>query len=198
MELLKKKYNAAEVKAMLSENCAEFENRLAEQRARITDLVEENKKLQASVEIYKNKEENIIRALTDAEDKAREMKRRAETEYALTSESLKRFSEKWREYFNVLKEKYPLYPTVSRAESLKNKLDELLRTGNNKVLAETLEKDLQAAENDGGFFDPKKKIEEYIAATDDNGFNLEEVLNPGALRLEDLCKELGLLEDAEQ
>ena len=44
-------------------------------------------------------------------------------------------------------------------------------------------------------FDPKARIDEYIAATGDNGFNLEEVLNPGELQLEDICKELGLIEE---
>ena len=40
----------------------------------------------------------------------------------------------------------------------------------------------------------QKKIERYIE-NDVNGFNLEEVLNPGELQLEDLCRELGLMED---
>ena len=44
-------------------------------------------------------------------------------------------------------------------------------------------------------FDPKSKIEAFVAATSDNGFNLNEVLNPGELQLEDLCKELGLIEE---
>ena len=44
-------------------------------------------------------------------------------------------------------------------------------------------------------FNPKKKIVDYIAATGDNGFNLDEVLNPGELELEDLCKELGLMQE---
>ena len=44
-------------------------------------------------------------------------------------------------------------------------------------------------------FNPKSKINAYIAATSDNGFNLDEVLNPGELQLEDLCKELGLIEE---
>ena len=42
---------------------------------------------------------------------------------------------------------------------------------------------------------PDKSIQDYIASTGDNGFNLDEVLNPGELKLEDLCKELGLLEE---
>ena len=48
-------------------------------------------------------------------------------------------------------------------------------------------------------FNPKKKIDEYIAATTEstNGFNLDDVLNPGELQLEDLCKELGLIEENE-
>ena len=44
-------------------------------------------------------------------------------------------------------------------------------------------------------FNPKKKIVDYIASTGDNGFNLDEVLNPGELQLEDLCKELGLMQE---
>ena len=46
-----------------------------------------------------------------------------------------------------------------------------------------------------GEFNPKKIMDEYIATTGDNGFNLDEVLNPGELHLEDLCKELGLIEE---
>ena len=46
----------------------------------------------------------------------------------------------------------------------------------------------------GGIFNPKKKIEEYVSS-ETNGFNLEEVLNPGELDLGDLCKELGLTEE---
>ena len=42
---------------------------------------------------------------------------------------------------------------------------------------------------------PKSKIEAFVAATSDNGFNLNEVLNPGELQLEDLCKELGTMEE---
>ena len=44
-------------------------------------------------------------------------------------------------------------------------------------------------------FQPKNKIRDYIAATENDGFNMDEVLNPGDLQLEDLCKELGLLEE---
>ena len=43
-------------------------------------------------------------------------------------------------------------------------------------------------------FNPKAVISDYIVATENNGFNMDEVLNPGELRLEDLCKELGLIE----
>ena len=54
--------------------------------------------------------------------------------------------------------------------------------------------DLIERETAAAQFNPKEKIERYIE-NDVNGFNLEEVLNPGELQLEDLCRELGLMED---
>ena len=54
---------------------------------------------------------------------------------------------------------------------------------------------LSKAKNSSVDFNPKAKIDESLAATSDNGFNLDEVLNPGTLHLEDLCKELGLLDE---
>ena len=41
-------------------------------------------------------------------------------------------------------------------------------------------------------FNPKEKIDAFIKA--ENGFDINEVLNPGELDLEDLCKELGLMD----
>ncbi|MBR0190267.1 MAG: hypothetical protein IJQ23_07790, partial [Clostridia bacterium] len=65
-----------------------------------------------------------------------------------------------------------------------------------KTVIYTADKSLSGVKNaKNAAFNPKEKIADYIAATsdDNNGFNMDEVLNPGALRLEDLCKELGLL-----
>jgi hypothetical protein len=44
---------------------------------------------------------------------------------------------------------------------------------------------------------PKKMISDYISSNSENGFNMDEVLNPGDLELEELCKELGLLDGDE-
>ena len=46
-------------------------------------------------------------------------------------------------------------------------------------------------------FNPKQKIKDYIVATSDTGFDMDQVLNPGKLELGDLCKELGLIEENE-
>lgn len=193
----KRKYAAAEVQKILDENDAEIKEELYKQRDRINALVEENKKLHGELEGYKLKEDSIVRALVESEEKAKEIKKKTENEYALTVAALKKFSEKWNGYFAELKEKYPLYPAAKRAALLKEKLAELLKTGNNKLIAETLSCELDSAETDAPF-NPKARMEDYIAATSENGFSLEEVLNPGELHLEDLCKELGLMEEGER
>jgi hypothetical protein len=77
-------------------------------------------------------------------------------------------------------------------------LDEFLNIAENNIGVEKLSNNaLNGEEVKGEKFDPKSKINEYIAATSDSGFNLDEVMNPGDLKLEDLCKELGLIEPNE-
>ena len=65
-----------------------------------------------------------------------------------------------------------------------------------KPILENLEKEFSDNNSKNNkVFAPKEKIQDYIASTSDSGFNLDEVLNPGELELEDLCKELGLMEE---
>lgn len=196
-KLDKKKYGAAEVEKLLTENSADYKEELFKQRDRINALVEENRKLLGELEHFKLKEDSIVRALVESENKAKEITDKSETEYALTVLSLKKFASRWEGYFGELKDKYPLYSAVTQAIKLKEKLSELLKTGNNKLVVETLSEKIDRAPKPAPF-DPKSKMDDYIAATSDNGFNLEEVLNPGELHLEDLCKELGLMESEEQ
>lgn len=179
----------------LNANSAEYEHKLAEQRVRIGELVEENKRLLARLEKFIQSEQNIALALTEAQKKAAEIRACAQAEYDLAAKSLRIFLERWKDYFDRLKEKYPLYPAAKQAEELRKKLSELLMTGDNRKMVEQLSGELQAARPSGEKFDPKKLIERYVAATESNCFSLEEVLNPGELKLEDLCKELGLIEE---
>ncbi len=195
-KLEKKKYGAAEVEKLLTENTADFQEELYKQRDRINELVEKNKELLGELEHFKLKEDSIVKALVESENKAKEIADKAEAEYALTVLTLKKFESKWERYFNELKDRYPLYPAIQRAVELKERLIELLKTGNNRLIVDSLNEGMERVKNDAPF-NPQSKIDDYIAATSENGFSLEEVLNPGELHLEDLCKELGLMESEE-
>ena len=197
MELNKKKYANEEVREILKEYELNYEERLAEQKYRIAELVKDNKILSEKLIAYEYKDKLIAEAVKKSQEYLEDSKRKTEMQYSLNTEYLKNFAEKWEEYFNYLTDKYPMYSVTEKALSLKEKLTELLKVGDNVVTAQTLSETLDSigGEKNSSVFNPKNKISEYIAATSDNGFNMEEVLNPGELRLEDICKELGLLED---
>ena len=117
-------------------------------------------------------------------------------QYQLTAEKLKNFYLKWCEYFKRLKAKYPHYTEVKEASQLVDYLKTLFKTKNVKTTIDKLDQKItKLTDVDRGTFNPKSKIDAYVAATSDNGFNLNDVLNPGELQLEDLCKELGLIEE---
>ncbi len=198
MQLDKKKYKASEVEMLLQENSFAYEEKLKEQRTRLRELIEENNQLLLDLEYYKEKEANIVNALTDSEEKAESVRKKNELQYALTVQSLKEFNEKWMGYFKQLREKYPTSNIAEKALKLQSCLEKLLIDGNNRVVVDSLDKQFSNLKNKKtDVFNPKQKINEYIAATDGNGFNLDEVLNPGVLELEDLCKELGLIDEKE-
>ena len=191
----KKKYKRDEVIGLLRDLTDKFNDRLSELKASVSELKSENDRLKVELGMFKDKNSIIEASIKDAEEKASDTEERARLRYSLVVESLKRFSEKWNGYFEYLKAKYPLYPIIKKSTELKNKINAIMNDEDaeksvcviNDALSGIIEEKNQP-------FNPKEIINDYVAATGDNGFDLDEVLNPGELQLEDLCKELGLLE----
>ena len=170
---------------------AQYENLIIEYRARISELVKENSELTKKLEETSSKEPLIIATLERAEKTSQEIVACAELEYSLELQRLKKFTEKWDDYFKDLQEKYPRSETIKKAIKIKDKVKEFSKNSNAKKAIEQLDGIIDEKKK----FNPKQKIKDYVVATSDTGFNLDEVLNPGKLELEDLCKELGLIEE---
>lgn len=194
MELDKRKYNREEVKKIISDLSLEYEEKLSEQKARIAELVHDNADIRKELSSYHEKDEQIADAIKNAQSYAYDLNKKAQDQYDLTAEYISAFVKKWKSYFDNLKEKYPIYPIVSDADSIRKKIENIVGKLSSEEIVHTSEREIMQdnAKKDTPF-NPKEKIADYIAATEDNGFRMEEVLNPGALSLEDLCKELGLL-----
>ncbi len=194
MELDKRKYNRDQVNAIIEAYKEKYENLVADFRSRISELEKENKSLLEQVEQYANRERLIIKALESAEEKAEQIKEQAQLEYVLELQRLKDFIKKWDKYFITLKEKYPCDST-KKALDIKKQVEEVSKEDDAKECIEKLD---EMISEQNRAFNPKTKIKEYISATtSENGFNINDVLNPGKLELEDLCKELGLIEEGE-
>ena len=194
MELDKRKYNRDQVNAIIEEHKQKYENLATDLRSRISELENENKSLLEQVEQYRDRERLIIKALESAEEKAEQIKEQAQLEYVLELQRLKDFIKKWDKYFISLKEKYPCDAT-KKALEIKKQVEEASKEDDAKECIEILD---EMISEQNRAFNPKTKIKEYISATtSDNGFNINDVLNPGKLELEDLCKELGLIEEGE-
>ena len=202
MELKKKKFKRSEVEELLISLSNEYENKIGELKDRNAELIAEKDNLLGQLNYYKSQEQNIVDTLKNAELSAKKSKMDIESRYFAEIETLKRFSIRWQNYFLNLKEKYPLYPTVQKACELKEKIDILLDKASDKSVVVDIQNEIDKAEgvkplskNKKVAFSPESKIQQYINATSDNGFNINDVLNPGELHLEDLCKELGLMEE---
>ena len=191
MDLNKRKYKKQEVSAIINAYKGQYEKLIAEYRARIGELLKENAMLAEKVEASSKKEPLLLAMLERAEKTSLETVEKSELQYSLEMERLKSFVAKWDDYFKNLEEKYPLYPTTKIAIDLKNKVEGFSENDRAKQAIEEIDGIL----DEQAEFNPKQKIKDYVVATSDNGFNLDEVLNPGKLELEDLCKELGLIEE---
>ena len=187
MDIVKRKYKNKEVLEIVNACETEYKAQIAEQKNKIYELYKENERLKSELLELKDRETQSAKALIDAEKKAMEISEKAQLQYVLTIEKLKNFSNRWSAYFSELKEKYPMYKPVNKAVDVKARLDAFLKNSPKTATAKDLEQILD------GKFNPKQKIDDYIAATE-QGFDMNEVLNPGDIKLEDICKELGLID----
>lgn len=195
-KLSKRKYKKTEVQAILDDLMRLHNEKENDLLAEIRELKNKNKNLEAEVKVYKDKEEEIVLSVKSAAKYALEQKKETDFRYKAAAETIKNFLEKWKAYFETLSEKYPLYPSTAKAIKLKKELEKIVKEGKtDKELVTEADELLNAEEMCAESFNPQKKINDYIAATENGGFNLNEVLNPGKLELEDLCKELGLIEE---
>ncbi|MBR5192437.1 MAG: hypothetical protein IKW33_03400 [Clostridia bacterium] len=196
MELTKRKYHKKQVEEILTTIKSEYESQILENKQTIEELKAENEKLKARLLSFEEKEKSIVEAVNTAQKKAEEIVASANLHYAMEIERLKNFSSKWKEYFNYIAEKYPYYPALTQAREISSKLKEILKQKEETAIneLENLLPNNNKKTDQKAPFDPKKKIEEYVNSTE-NGFDLDKVLNPGELHLEDLCKELGLMDE---
>ncbi len=194
MELKKRKYKKKEVKEIIDAVSSDNASITSELKAKIQELTIENAKLKARVTEASNDELVAHKVIKDAEITALKIKKEAEDYCELTILNMQKLSKAWQEFFDLLSEKYPNYKVVKEAVETKKSIDKILFAENATNKTETIKKILDDNSAVKAIFDPQAKINEYISATSDSGFNLDEVLNPGELELEDLCKELGLIE----
>ncbi len=196
LELKKRKYKKSEVEDLINRETSDLRQQLNIERDKIAELNEENKRLSLSLQNYARQDAIINSAIKAAEEKAEEIKNSAKSLYDLEMQNLKAFSERFSGYFSYITEKYPHYTAVKEAKNVYDKIVEALKIEDSKTAIKAVSCELDKIKSvKEAVFNPKQKIDDYIAATGDGGFDLNEVLNPGELHLEDLCKELGLIEE---
>ena len=192
--LEKSKFKRAEVEELIARIKNEYDETVGELKEKAEILSKENRALSLKVEEYERESGLIASSIKSAEKKAAEISDAAEKRYLLEIAELKTFGERFRSYFKYLTEKYPHYEKV---KNVKADFDEIARIIKGDIPARDRIKAANkvVSTKSGAPFNPQSKINEYIAGTGENGFNLDEVLNPGELHLEELCKELGLTEE---
>ena len=162
-----------------------------EQRARIDELRQLNANLVAQVKAVKKKEASIGYALEQANAKAEELESAAKVRYALEMQRLKSFQRRWAEQYNTIRLKYPDDSGLREYEGVVFGMENEL-----KGIMNELNIPYEAGEEYMQFYEERRKLKvepPVEPEVEEEGFNLAEALTPKET-LEDLCKELGLIE----
>lgn len=192
MELTKSKYKKSEVLELTTSLTNEYEEKLQDREEKIKLLKEESLELKNQLEAYKNRIKLNEESLKSAKLKAEEIEQTATLKYEIEVEYLKKFNSKWRKYFKYLSETYPLYKAKEEAEKVTKTLEKVLgKKVTDKEKIEELDLAVSVVADYNGF----KENRPMAVGISDNGFNIDEVLNPGELDLEELCKEMGMMEE---
>lgn len=195
MKINKIKYNKEEVLDLMDEQKNDYEIIVGEQKNVIQRLKADIKKLSAELETYKNRENLIALTLQSSEEKAEEVRRQSELEYAAEVRRMTELKARFSGMFAGIEKNFPQHFAVKESAELLRRIDEIL--GGEQTNKEKLDGLNEALKGYGAPFDSKKKIEKYLDNAENEtacAFDMNEVLNPGELNLEELCKEMGLME----
>ncbi len=202
-----------EIKIEIERQRSEYENMMFGQKERIFSLREENRKLKEELETYKRKDAQISSALLSALQKAREIEDTAKLRSEMDLLRLKEFHARWMRYYEEVKKLFPKDANLKAAGRFLAKMDAILTGEPEKKQAvlkgeQTAAKGEEAAlmkelesgkERISAAITENRKIDSAAAfekPDEDDLFDLDNLLNTQSLQsLDELCKEMGLMED---
>lgn len=192
----------AEIKSILTKIIADYESVLKEQRERILQMREENRKLAEELETCRKREGQIGKAMMLAVSKAKEIDEASRLRYRTEMQRLREFHVRWKKYYDALYRFAPERDLEQFKEYL-SKMDgifegEFLIGEEDLASVHRAESDrVRARAEEDGFSDlfsgPEKEEGAAASVGEQEVFDLDEVLYPKNLPdLESLCEELGL------
>ncbi len=198
-----KVFTKEQVVSAMSRIKTENEGAVAAEKDKIFALLEENAELKQQNATLLRRDKLISDALVAAVEKAKEIEDAAKRKCDLEIKRLRLFQAKWQQYFARVMAQYPVDENLLKMQEFTQKVGEILGSESNRPLNATAQTQnvssvfadfrKETAVASAAPFDPKAKIDAYMKS--ESGFDMEEVLNPkGELNLEDLCRELGLMD----
>jgi cell division septum initiation protein DivIVA len=125
--IVKKGYETSQVDTYVEKVIKFTESKLSEQKKRIEELKEENRALQLKLNEYKEKEKTVGDAILAASEKAEEILGASRIRYALESERLKLFRDKWTKYVESASEKVRKIDDTVNMNAYLTRLDDELK-----------------------------------------------------------------------
>lgn len=215
-QTVKKGYDPSAVDEYINKLTNDDNNIIAEQKTVIEQLKADNDELRRRLDGYDRRKDEIFGAFVDAQEAAASLKRRADRNFEAEIERLTAFRDKWTRYAKeVVKTLAPAEAEKFRALSDKFAaiLSRYAKSAGEALPRKTKDEDAQG-------FDPLKKVADILENFDNEDLSLSaaeakheedknaatgeeenfadisqaEIINVSE-SLEDLCKELGILDD---
>lgn len=125
----KKGYSTKEVDDFIIMQQIENDRLLKEKQARINELREENFRLLKELNMLKEKEDTISKALISSTEKAKEIEETSKLTYSIELKNLDEFYKRWQSFLNELIARYPKmrdFDTTKVLASLKREIEALI------------------------------------------------------------------------
>ena len=128
--LSKNGYDISEVDDYLFEVSNDYENKLREQKMRISDLKRELETTKAELDQFKEKNDNISEALVVAVETAKQIENSSKNIYELEIKRIRNLYDKWKNFLDEFMKKYPelraKYDTKMLLQVFKEDIDRVL------------------------------------------------------------------------